>query len=109
MTTVATVYVYGRGAASSGEAMVAMIGSDGKVVATTYGNDLESAAGVIAADKWYNIIFTYNGTTITIYVNGIPVAQDAKTWNTAGSSTVGIGNFPADAYGTQIMRVVNVR
>ena len=41
------------------------------------GASLMSSGGVIAAGQWYHVVATYDGNTVTLYVNGAQVAQGA--------------------------------
>lgn len=58
-----------------------------------YSNDLiYTHTNLIQINQWYHIATTYDGTTAKIYLNGVEVASQAKTWNTTGT-TFYLGRF----------------
>ncbi|MEM1084528.1 MAG: LamG-like jellyroll fold domain-containing protein [Verrucomicrobiota bacterium] len=60
---------------------------------------LLSSSGVLTLDEWNHVAATYNGSAMTLYVNGTQVATAAKTGTitTDGTVAVGLGNQPAGA------------
>jgi hypothetical protein len=58
------------------------------------GDSHVTAAGIaaIAAQTWYDIAFTWNGTQYTVYVDGASKASGTYTGLTSLASTVDIGN-----------------
>jgi len=55
-------------------------------------NEIVSASGVITTNTWYHIAYTYNGTTTTIYVNGVSVASGTTGVYSNNSAALQIGN-----------------
>jgi hypothetical protein len=56
---------------------------------------LESAAGVISTNNWYNCVFTKSGTTATIYVNGKNVVSATMTNPATGGNNLVLLNYGA--------------
>ncbi len=51
-----------------------------------------AAPNFFSTGAWNDVCLTYDGTTATLYGNGIQLAQAAKTWNTVDSGGTYIGN-----------------
>ena len=70
------------------------VGSNGSMNWYSAVNELDhvTSAGVITTGVWYNIIFTYDGTTIKCYVNDVEKSLTNSTsgiyWLTTGNQTV---------------------
>jgi subtilase family protein/concanavalin A-like lectin/glucanase superfamily protein/uncharacterized protein DUF2341/fervidolysin-like protein len=55
-------------------------------------NDDISVPNFFSTGIWYHVCLSYDGTTATLYGNGVKLAQVAKAWNTADSGGTFIGN-----------------
>jgi hypothetical protein len=60
----------------------------GKLEFTSYATNSTSTTQIISDNIWHNIIFTYNGTLICLYLDGILIKQQTVSpiFNTANSS-----------------------
>ncbi len=56
-----------------------------------WGDDI-SVPNFFSTGTWYDVCLTYDGTTATLYGNGVQLAQAAKSWNTVDSGGTYIGN-----------------
>lgn len=67
-------------------------------------NEIVSASGVITANQWYHVAYTYNGTTTTVYVNGVSVASGTTGVYSNNSAVLqianGLGGLPVYGYMT---------
>lgn len=50
-----------------------------------------TAGGPVAGSTWYHVVGVYNGTTATLYINGVAAASKAESNTTIGSSPIYIG------------------
>jgi hypothetical protein len=58
-----------------------------------------SVGSVFAADQWYYIKQVYDGTTTTLYVNGVSIySGTALTYNGAGNIILGHPSYPIQGY-----------
>lgn len=71
----------------------------------SYGDGQATAAGVrddstyIHAGKWYKVIFTYDGVTAKLYINGeLKDSNQISTTFTPNDSPIYIGKSPADQF-----------
>jgi hypothetical protein len=81
-------WIISYGSSSTGQARIIGI-NNSTYVFGGYGDDI-TAAGV-PLNTWFNVVGVYNGTTASMYLNGILVSgPTAKTWNaTTSSSQIG--------------------
>lgn len=56
-----------------------------KVTFDNYGTPLQTSQ-TLSNSTFYNVIVTYDGTTITVYVNGVSIASAARTLNTTATA-----------------------
>jgi hypothetical protein len=60
---------------------------------------LEVSTSNLSLYKWNHLVFTYNGATKRILINGNEIASEAATGNiTGGSNDIIIGRFSSDYY-----------
>ena len=63
----------------------------------------------VADNTWYNIAFTYNGTSLTSYTNGLTVATTALTGTRRNGSRIALAtsayDFPTRVYACDISHV----
>jgi hypothetical protein len=90
---VAYPMVYFGGYSTSLLFTAAVTRADHKFFFCGYSNDLVGTA-VLSLSTWYHFVLTYDGTTVRMYVNGVPDNSEAKTLNTT-NSIVRIGYPPA--------------
>lgn len=58
----------------------------------TCGNDIRPSASAWALDSWHHMVGTHDGSTMTIYVDGVAVGSKVTALNTSASfNHVGIG------------------
>ena len=58
-------------------------------------NEIASATGVIALNVWYHVAVVRNGSTTTVYVNGVSVASNTTSvWAQTGSRPFYVGSNP---------------
>lgn len=73
------------------------IGNDGQVnfnLGDGSWNELNSPVGALSLDTWQHVSATYDGSTMSIYVDGALVASESKTINfSSPNSNLTIGNF----------------
>lgn len=55
-------------------------------------NDDLTAANFFTTGTWNQVCLSYDGTTATLYGNGVQLAQATKAWNTVDSGGTFIGN-----------------
>lgn len=55
-------------------------------------NDDISVPNFFSTGVWYHVCLSFDGTTATLYGNGVQLAQMAKSWNTVDSGGTFIGN-----------------
>ena len=61
-------------------------------------NEIASAAGVIALNAWYHTAVVRNGSTTTVYVNGVSVASNTTAvWAQTGARPFYVGSNPQNA------------
>jgi len=70
--------------------------SDGKVYWVVNGSN-SSAAYTVPLNSWNHLAFVWNGTTMTMYLNGVSVATSTSTW-TNNSSPLYIGADPTESF-----------
>jgi hypothetical protein len=75
-------YMYGSSGAYPGAIAVGIQGT----------NEIRSANSVIAANTWYHIAYTFDGTTTRIFVNGVLVASGTTAVYPNNSANLVIGN-----------------
>lgn len=68
------------------------IGRSGSSLAGFGWNDDLLVPNFFTTGVWYDVCLTYDGTTATLYGNGVQLAQAAKSWNTVDSGGTYIGN-----------------
>jgi hypothetical protein len=56
-----------------------------------------STSNVITLNRWQHVASVFNGSTVTLYVNGIAVSTQAQPALTASTASLGIGIRPADS------------
>jgi hypothetical protein len=64
--------------------------------------EVASATGIITLYNWQHVAYTYNGTTTTIYVNGVSVASSTSTnlhSNNSAGLQIGNGLSSVPVYG----------
>jgi hypothetical protein len=62
-------------------------------------NEIASASGVISLNNWYHTAVVRNGSTTTVYVNGVSVASNTTAvWAQTGSRPFYVGSNPQSAY-----------
>ena len=62
-------------------------------------NEIASATGVITLNNWYHTAVVRNGSTTTVYVNGVSVASNTTSvWANTGSRPFYVGSNPQSAY-----------
>ena len=59
-----------------------------------YGDDV--TGGEISADTWFQVAGVFDGTTATLYLNGVNIASNTVSWNTV-TSTAQIGRQTNEA------------
>jgi hypothetical protein len=81
------VAYFGYGASSSGLAAVleSGINSDGKIYFVGFSHDITGTC-VVGDGSWHLIGYTYDGTTVRLYVDGAACGSGAQALNTAASS-----------------------
>lgn len=57
------------------------------------GRVVESAAGTLTVNRWYHLVFTADGTTLTLSINGSRVASSPATLNAKTAPLVVGGDF----------------
>ena len=73
-------------------------------------NVITSSSGVLKIGVWYHIAAVRNGSTITLYLNGVSVASGSSAVNFAPASAVGIGGTDSgQAFGGYISNLRIVR
>jgi len=72
---------------------------DGRVRMGFYSNDLDTAAGTVADNNWYHIIFWYDfeNQTRRIYIDGVQTAEDAGVPYLGASGDTVIGMWDGTA------------
>lgn len=68
------------------------IGRSGSSLVGFGWNDDISVPNFFTTGTWYHVCLTFDGTTATLYGNGVQLAQAAKSWNTVDSGGTFIGN-----------------
>ncbi len=68
------------------------IGRSGSSLVGFGWNDDISVPNFFSTNTWYHVCLSYDGTTATLYGNGVQLAQAAKAWNTVDSGGTYIGN-----------------
>ena len=71
-----TIVAYGAGAGQT----MSLVTINGMVIGSAMGNDV-SKDNVWVAGAWQHVTITYDGTTARLYLNGVLVASQAKSWN----------------------------
>lgn len=56
-----------------------------------------STSNVITLNRWQHVASVFNGSTVTLYVNGVAVSTQAQPAPTASTASLGIGIRPADS------------
>jgi len=74
---------------SDGHSGYVTLGNGSSHVSTAFGN------GVFPTGFWYHLVVTYNGTTMTVYLNGGPLVVSTAF---SGSVTAGVGPITVGAY-----------
>ena len=62
------------------------------------GNNAVYSLGTISTDTWYNVVWTYNGSTTVAYVNGSQVGSISESLNT-DTGLITIGGTPSSGNG----------
>ena len=62
------------------------------------GNNAVYSLGTISTDTWYNVVWTYNGSTTVAYVNGSQVGSISESLNT-DTDLITIGGTPSSGNG----------
>lgn len=101
-----SMWIYPRGAVASGESLTTfgygeqsdgyaqMLGLyEGKVRYMSWADDYDITYAY-NSQNWYHLLYTYDGTSAAIYVNGNLLGSTSKSWNTANSSNLFIGTRP---------------
>jgi hypothetical protein len=78
--------LFGYGNAGGGTAfnIETNVTSSGQLYFVGYGADLQTSA-TVADGTWHHLAATYDGTTLTLYVDGTAVASRAATFTTEGN------------------------
>lgn len=49
----------------------------------------QTSAGKVTANSWYHIAYTFDGTNLKIYINGIVSDESAQSWGVGGVNLIG--------------------
>lgn len=74
------------------------LGSELRFESSASGNGFTVDVGAISTNAWYNIAWTYDGTTSVAYLNGSQVASIVESPNTT-TDLVTLGGVPSSANG----------
>lgn len=66
----ATRYIYSYGTNAANQAITIAVNSSGKIVIGNVTGALLTSASTLVINTWYHVEATYNGTTLTLYING---------------------------------------
>jgi len=98
-TVSATQCMFDTGTASSGQRFsgLALSGGSGAIYFAGHSADV-GPGGNIADGAWHYIVFTYDGTTVRIYIDGSETINGTPTLNTASSTlfSMGMNNAAAE-------------
>mgnify|MGYP000149068745 CR=1 FL=1 len=72
-------------------------------------NEIVSSAGVIKANTWQHIAYTFNGTTTIVYVDGVQVASGTTAVYANSSITLAIGGGSSSASVSMNGYIANMR
>lgn len=85
-----TSIIFGAGTTSTDQFF--SLGRSGSSLAGFGWNADITAANFFSTGTWYDVCLSYDGTTATLYGNGVQLAQAAEPWNTVDSGGTFIGN-----------------
>jgi len=111
-TSLTTISIFSLGTSDSTGNMVFYVSSDGSInLYADNASRLLSSASIIKINQWQHVVLVRNGTTSTIYVNGVSAASSTNTYtstSTAYQICAGYGglNTPITGYISNL-RVVN--
>ncbi|MBR2625338.1 MAG: LamG domain-containing protein [Lentisphaeria bacterium] len=94
--------LFGYGTQSPSKMVNIALHGDGSVTNSIYADDSNMVRVYPDTDRWFHVVLTYDGTTETMYLNGVAGSTTSKTFNTQLSKGwmghYGSQNYCAKAY-----------
>lgn len=83
---------------SSNQANALRTGSTNQIINYWWGNDFAANSSVSPTNSWFNIVAKYNGTTRSVFINGVSIGTDTPSGHNVTTSNIQVAKTYNNEY-----------